>query len=112
MYDFLVSNNVISIIFLALGFSLVVFLFIKQMRRMGLEEIRDIVYQGFIVAENEFKYGDNKEKFEYVVKLARDSVPSVFKLFITEKVLRDVIQAWFDLCKDLLDDGKLNKSVK
>ena len=31
-----------------------------------------------------------------------------FSMFITQDLLKKVVQLWFDLVKDLLDDGKMN----
>ena len=108
MYEFLVQNPVIAIVFVAIVASIAVFILVKVMQRIGLERIRRIVYDGFVEAEHEFLYGENTQKFEYVVQLARSHLPMPFSLFVTESVLRKVIQLWFDLCKDLLDDGKFN----
>ena len=91
-----------------IGVIIVLCVIIKYVQHVGLERIREDVYQLFIKAEHDFKHGDNEEKFEYVVSVAKLYIPSPFNLFITEKLLRRVVQAWFDLCKDLLDDGKLN----
>ena len=86
------------------------FLFVKSMQAIGMEKVRKFVYQLFVEAENAFQHGDNTQKFEYVVNLAKSAVPTPFNLFITEKSIRKVIQLWFDLCKDLLDDGRINQS--
>lgn len=88
------------------------FLFVKRMQELGLEKIRKSVYEGFLYAEHIFKKGDNKAKFNYVVEVAKNALPTPFNAFITEKLLREVIQLWFDLVKDLLDDGKVNRSKK
>ena len=108
MYNYLVKNPIIATIFLVVVVAFVIFLLVKYFQRVGLEKVRETVYKGFIVAEHEFMYGDNEDKFNYVVDLAKSSIPLPFSLFITDKLLREVIQLWFDLCKDLLDDGKLN----
>ena len=110
MYNYLVKNPIIATIFLVVVVAFVIFLLVKFMQRVGLEKVRETVYKGFIVAEHEFLQGDNEDKFNYVVDLAKSSIPLPFSLFITDKLLRKVIQLWFDLCKDLLDDGKLNNS--
>ena len=96
----------------AIGAILAIVLIVKEVQRIGLEKIRSHVYKLFVVAEHEFQYGDNTEKFEYVVNLARSAIPVPFNLFITESLLRKVVQAWFDLTKDLLDDGKMNGTGK
>ena len=108
MYNYLVKNPIIATIFLVVVVAFVIFLLVKFMQRVGLEKVRETVYKGFIVAEHEFLHGYNEDKFNYVVDLAKSSIPLPFSLFITDKLLRKVIQLWFDLCKDLLDDGKLN----
>ena len=77
-----------------------------------MEEIREYVYKLFVEAEHEFKYGENDAKFEYVICFARSAIPAPFDLFITESLLRKTVQLWFDLCKDLLDDGKFNGTGK
>lgn len=108
MYEYLVQNPVVSYIFMALILAGLVFLGVKQAQVIGLEKIRKVVYQGFIIAENEFLHGENTQKFEYVVQLAKNALPEKYRFFITEKSLREIIQLWFDLCKDLLDDGKID----
>lgn len=112
MYDVLVVYPVIGAIFIVACIVGGLFLFGKVMQKIGLAKIRKIVYAGFVEAEKMFQHGDNKEKFEYVINLARSAVPMPFSLFITESLLRKVVQLWFDLVKDLLDDGKLNGTGK
>ena len=108
MYDFMVSNPVVAIIFIILVIAVAVFLIVKAIQKIGLEKIRQYVYDKFVEAEHEFQYGENEQKFDYVVQLARSAIPAPFNLFITEGLLKKTIQLWFDLCKNLLDDGKLN----
>lgn len=110
MYQFLMDHIVLAVIFIAIVLILAVYLLVKYLQKLGLEKVRATVYKGFVLAENSFKQGDNKQKFEYVVQLARSSIPAPFNLLITESTLRKVVQLWFDICKDLLDDGRINKS--
>lgn len=112
MYEILTKYPVIAIVFIVLVVIAAIYLAIKGVQKVGMEKIRAYVYQLFVYAENEFEHGENEEKFEYVVLFAKSAIPSPFNLFITESLLRKVIQAWFDICKDLLDDGKINKSGK
>jgi hypothetical protein len=112
MYEFLVQHKPAAITFIVVVIAILLVIAIKALQSVGLEKIRNIVYKGFATAENEFQYGDNYEKFEYVISIARSAIPLPFSLFITESLLRRVIQAWFDLCKDLLDNGKFDKSEK
>ena len=110
MHEYFVQNPVIAIVFMMLVAVIFIVVVVKALQAIGLERIRKIVYQGFVIAEHEFMYGDNAAKFDYVIQLARSHIPLPFSLVITESLLRTVIQAWFDLCKDLLDDGKLNNA--
>lgn len=112
MHEFFVQNPIIALIFIIMVVALMVVITVKVMQTIGLEKIRKVVYNGFVIAEHEFQHGENSEKFDYVIQLARSHIPLPFSLFITESLLRKVVQAWFDLCKDLLDDGKLNNTIK
>ena len=112
MKEFLTQQPVIAYIFIGAVVVGALFLFVKLMQTIGMEKVREYVYKLFVEAENEFKHGDNEEKFNYVILYAKSAIPTPFNLFITEKTVRKVVQLWFDLCKDLLDDGKLNKSEK
>lgn len=112
MYEYFVQNPIVAIVFLVLVVAVAIYLLVKAMQTIGMEKVRGYVYKLFIEAEHEYEQGDNTQKFEYVIQLARSAIPSPFNLFITESLLRKVVQAWFDLCKDLLDDGKLNGSEK
>ena len=80
------------------------------------EEIRADVYQLFLKAEHNFEQGENIQKFEYVVQLARSLLPKWMQTVITtpflEMIFRKMIQKWFEEIKDLLDDGKRNGSSK
>lgn len=113
MFEYLVQTNpVLATIVILLGVAIVVFLVVKTMQKLGLDTIRLYAYNWFEKAEDEFEQGQNEEKFEYVLNLAKMTIPSPFNVFITESVLRKAVQLWFDLCKDLLDDGKINASSK
>lgn len=108
MYQYFVSNPVVAFIFIAIVLVGIIYLLVKKLQNMGLEKIRATVYNAFIEAEHEFQYGENEQKFDYVVQLARSAIPAPFNLLITQKLLRKTVQLWFDICKDLLDDGKVN----
>lgn len=110
IYNFLVENPIVAIIFAVVVVVIVIYLLIKAIQKVGLEKVRGTVYGLFLEAEHLFNSGEGKEKFEWVIKFAREAIPAPFNLFITEKLLRKVVQLWFDLTKDLLDDGKLNNS--
>lgn len=110
MYQYFIDYPIIATIFTILVVAVVIFVLVKLSQTIGMESIRKAVYDGFVEAEHEFKYGDNSQKFEYVIRVAREALPKPFSTFITESFLRKAVQLWFNLCKDLLDDGKLNGS--
>ena len=108
-----ILNNMELCILAAVGVALVIFAIVKTVQKIGLEKIRASVYQFCIDAEHEFQEGENSEKFEYVINATKAIIPAPFNLLITETLLRKVVQAWFNIVKDLLDDGKMNgTSVK
>ena len=111
-YDYLTSNIWVAIAFIAILVIIAIVIIVKEVQRRGMEAVRGYVYQLFVEAEHGFAHGENKEKFEYVVKMAKAAIPLPFCLLISETLIRKVVQAWFDLVKDLLDDGKLNRSEK
>lgn len=107
MKAYLIEN--MEIVTLAvIGIIFALFVIVRAVQKIGLEKIRGYVYKLFVAAEHKFQHGENEEKFEYVICFAKSAIPAPFNLFITETLLRKVVQAWFDLVKDLLDDGKLN----
>lgn len=112
MYQYLVDHKVAAVVFLIIVLAVICIIAVKILQSIGMEKVRKTVYLAFVDAENRFKKGDNRAKFEYVVSKAKKAVPAPFNLFITEKLLRNVIQLWFDLCKDLLDDGRINGTGK
>ena len=112
MYEILSKYPILGIAFIAIVVVIAIFLFIKRMQYVGMEKIREYVYELFVKAEHEFEHGQNKEKFDYVICLAKAKIPEPFNAFITESFLRSVVQNWFCLCKDLLDDGKMNGTGK
>lgn len=107
MKAYLIEN--MEIVTLAvIGIIFALFVIVRAVQKIGLEKIRGYVYKLFVAAEHKFQHGENEAKFEYVICFAKSAIPAPFNLFITETLLRKVVQAWFDLVKDLLDDGKLN----
>ena len=98
---------IVTVIFI-IGF---VFMAVKYFKTRKLEEIRADVYKLFIKAEHAWnESGQGVARMKWVVQKARSLLPKWLGLIITEDMLRKIIQFWFDGIKDLLDDGKLNKS--
>ena len=92
MYEYFVQNPVVAIIFLVIMFALFIFLVVKFVQHVGLEKIRLYAYKWFEDAEDEFLYGENTQKFEHVVQLARSAIPSPFNLFVTYTFCQPLLQ--------------------
>lgn len=78
----------------------------------GLDGIRENVYQLILKAEHKYNSGEGKQKLQWVVQQARRLLPQWLQFFVSEAMLIKIIQNWFVGVKDLLDDGKVNESVK
>ena len=90
-----------------------IYMAVQYMKLKGLEGIREDVYQLILKAEHMYEEsGTGKQKFKWVVSQARMLLPDWLQVIITESVLEDIIQRWFEMVKDLLDDGKVNQSLK
>lgn len=78
-----------------------------------LESLRADAYTLFLKAENAFAgTGKGKQKMDFVVNAIKNVMPNWLKLFVSDEMLRELLQMWFDNIKDLLDDGKINDSAK
>ena len=107
-FTLIVKLFIVALLLIGIGFT--VYLYIRD---HTLEEIRADVYQLFLEAEHTYlETATGKQKMEYVIQRARSMLPGWAQFFVTEEVLRKVVQLWFDAVKDLLDDGKVNKSVE
>ena len=95
--------NMQPIIIITILVLILIYLLVRVVKYVGIDKLREVAYQGFLQAEKNFKYGDNHTKFEYVVCIVRRAVPTYLAPFITEKLLRELVQLWFNLCKDLLN---------
>lgn len=85
---------------------------ISYLKNKGLEGIRNDVYVLFVRAEHKYKEsGTGKQKMKWVISMARALLPRWMQSMISEDMLYEVVQKWFDAVKDLLDDGKLNSSA-
>ncbi|NLP00238.1 MAG: hypothetical protein GX386_08105 [Clostridiaceae bacterium] len=74
-------------------------------------KVREFAYQTMLLAERTFSDQDGTLKFDFVVRIVYKYLPSWFKMFFTEEHLRRLVQEWYDLAKDFLDDGKINSST-
>ena len=82
------------------------------LRDKTLAEIRADVYQLFLKAEHDPNFEKNgKQKMKWVLSQARKLLPMWAQIMITDTFLESVVEAWFRAVKDLLDDGKYNRST-
>lgn len=105
-----------KVLFLAVITALIIVFLVKKLidyiTKKGLEGIRLDVYKLFVEAEKTFRASkQGQQKFDYVIHMARGLLPKPIQLFVSESMLKEAVQLWFDSIKDLLDDGKLNNSV-
>lgn len=113
MKEFFMNYDVFLILVIVIvtmiGFLLMAFEYLKS---KNLNEIRADVYQLFLKAEHALtESGQGSQRMKWVIQKARSLLPSYIRIFIPERILTAIIQYWFDGIKDLLDDGKINKSV-
>lgn len=102
--------SIICIVVAIVAVSITVYLYIRD---NTLADLRVDVYQLFLKAEHMYMESScGKQKMKWVICQARGLLPDWAKMFISESTLEYVIQLWFDAVKDLLDDGKYNKSVE
>lgn len=104
-------NTIVAIILIVFLVAVLVGGLYLYLRDKTLSEIRADVYQLFLKAEHNPEFTkQGKQKMKWVLQQARGLLPSWAQVFITDTFLEKVVQAWFDAVKDLLDDGKLNKT--
>lgn len=102
--------TILVIIALLVGLGITAYLYFKE---RTLNQIRADVYQLFLKAEHIYKESkQGKQKMKWVVSQARMLLPDWLDMFITVEAFENILEMWFRATKDLLDDGKYNKSVK
>lgn len=106
-------NTIVTIVLIVVTVLLLGVVTFMYFRAKTLDEIRADVYQKFLEAEHNPNFTKKgKQKMKWVLQQARGYLPGWAQVLITDAFLEKVVQAWFDAVKDLLDDGKLNKSTK
>ena len=107
------NNTILTIVIIVATLLIIGAGFYFYLRDKTLADIRADVYQKFLEAENNPKWKHKGEqKMKWVLSQARALLPVWIQAFITDAFLEKVVQGWFDAIKDLLDDGKLNKSAE
>lgn len=66
--------------------------------------VRISAYQLMLSAERLMATAEGKEKFEAVFADLWKIVPRWLKAFATESVMREKLQAWYNIAKDMLKD--------
>lgn len=106
------ATEVIIVALIALAVMLVGVALYYYLQNASLEDIRADVYDLFLQAEHTFTETEaGQQKMKWVIQQARGLLPLWAQCIISEELLESVIEEWFDMVKDLLDDGKFNKSV-
>lgn len=75
-------------------------------------KVREFAYQVMLLAERTFSENDGEIKFDFVVRIVYKNLPPWLKLFVKEEHIKRLIQAWYNIAKDFLDDGMVNDSPK
>lgn len=112
------------IITIALTLILVV-VAILYARTLTLDQIREAVYNAFLVAEANFNHGENEEKLGYAVQTARLAlealpIPAIVKAIvlplITTENLTKIVDMWFKQVKALVQqiptDEEIDKIIE
>lgn len=107
------ANAIITILVIVVGLLTLGVCIYTYLRNKSIEEIRKDVYYLFLEAEKAFtKSGSGKQKMAWVISRARLLLPTWLQVFVSDDLLYSVFEGWFRAVKDLLDDGKYNRSVK
>jgi hypothetical protein len=101
---------VICVIVALVTIGITVYLYIRE---NTLDGIREDAYQLFLKAEHMYTESNSgQKKMKWVLTQIYNIMPAWARFFITEATMEYVVQMWFNAVKDLLDDGKYNKSTK
>lgn len=104
-------NTIVTIVLIVIALAVIGAGIYFYVRDKTLDKIRADVYQKFLEAEHNQKLTTGKKKMTWVLSQARMLLPNWAQVFITDSLLEKVVEGWFRAIKDLLDDGKINKSV-
>ena len=105
-------STIMTIVVIAIGFAIIGVGIYFYLRDKTLSEVRADVYQLFLEAEHNPEFMESgKQKMKWVLSQARMLLPTWAQIFVTDAFLEKVIEGWFRAVKDLLDDGKINKSI-
>lgn len=94
--------------YIMIGLGLLVILVVLYLLVKFSNKFRKRAYEMFLFAENNVIKG---RKMEYVVNQLYDLLPAVMQI-LPKSFYKNLLQKMFDEVKDLLDDGRVNKSNK
>ena len=84
--------------------------FIVLVLLVKIDGLRNRAFALFLEAEKNV----DENKFDYVCNNLYDYVPAIIKIFLSDESFKKLVQMLYNhtrkIAKDLLDDGKLNKS--
>lgn len=105
-------NTIVTIVLIVIALAIIGAGIYFYVRNKTLDEIREDVYQKFLEAEHDESLTTGKKKMTWVLIQVKMLLPNWAQMFITDAFLEKVVEGWFQAVKDLLDDGKINKSTE
>lgn len=105
-WDFVAQNWLGILIVLA---AVVYILFLSVTKQWT--KVREFAYQLMLLAEKNFQDGEGELKFNFVVTMVYRYIPVWLKIFVKEEDIKKLIEKWYQLAKDYLDDGEINNSI-
>lgn len=106
-------NTIVTIVIIVATLAIILLGCYFYLRDKSLNDIRADVYQKFLEAEHDPRFTNKpKKRMVWVLQQARSLLPGWTQILVTDKFLEKIVEGWFRAIKDLLDDGKYNKSVK
>ncbi len=103
------ENYWLTVVIVAIVLAYIIYLVINK----RWNKLRMIANKLMLQAEHTI-IGTKKgqERFEQVLTQVYLLVPVWIRIFITRTQFEKILQDWFELIKDSLDDGKINNSVE
>ncbi len=104
-------NKIYAIVLIVAAVVVVATCIFTYIRNKSLSNIREDVYQLFRQAENDPKLKESgRKRMKWVLQQARALLPTWVQPLITDAFLEKVVERWFRAIKDLLDNGRIDKS--
>lgn len=108
MKEILIQNWFVILVVAAFVAYVIHLILTKQWTKLRMQ-----AYALMLSAEKVYTDAYGTGKFNTVFqKMYYTVIPAWLRVFITEDMFRKKLQEWYDLAKDMLDDGQMNDSVK